>query len=305
MFFKQRTPYLYLALPLLMMAIFFFMPFFMALGISAMDYGENLYAPKFTGLANYLALWHSGSFWQSLGNTFFFLFGVVPAMVCLPILLAIALNTDLKGISIFRSVIYLPVIISVVVVGITWKWLYQKDGILNYGFTLFGLEAPEALKSGWLLNPDVAIYAVMLVIVWKGLAYYMMMYLAHLQSLSRELYESADLDGAGWLERHWHVTLPHLRPTMVMVAIISTIGCLKIFAEIYVLTKGGPVGTTRTLVYFIYQRAFENLDLGIASAAGIVLMTILLVLSLIQLKYTGFGQTAENTKTLSLQEATQ
>lgn len=288
------TPYLYLLFPIILMAVFFFIPFLMALGISFQDYSQDLYHPVFVGLKNYEAIFQNATFWQSFINTFVFLFGVVPAMVALPIILAIALNQEIKGISFFRSLIYFPVIISMVVVGITWKWLYQKDGILNYAFTALHLPVPDVFKNGWLINPDIAIYAVMIVIVWKGVAYYMMMYLAHLQSLSKELYESAELDGANWLQKHWHITLPHLRPTMVMVAVISTIGCLKIFSEIYVMTKGGPIGTTQTLVYFIYQRAFENLDLGIASAAGIILMVILLVFSLIQLKLTGFGETAED-----------
>jgi len=113
----------------------------------------------------------------------------------------------------------------------------------------------------------------------------MMMYLAQLQSVSSELYDAARIDGAGEIQKHWHVTLPHLQPTILLVAIISTIGSLKVFTEIYVLTGGGPIGSTQTLVYYIYERAFENLDLGIASAAGLVLMLILMGLSFIQIQY--------------------
>ncbi len=277
--FRSRTPYLYLALPLLLLGLFFFAPFFMAFYISLFDYGSDLYQPDFVGVANYVRLAHAPAFWSAMGHTFMFLFGVVPAMVTIPIFMALLLNGQIKGIAVFRSLIYLPVVISMVVVGITWKWLLAYDGLVNYILSLFGLP-----KVAWLVNPDVAIYALIFVIIWKGVAYYMMMYLAHLQSLSKELYESAEIDGANLWQKHWHVTIPHLRPTMVMVAIISTIGSLKIFVEIYVMTRGGPLGSTQTLVYYIYQRAFENLDLGIASAAGIVLMMILLVLSLIQLK---------------------
>lgn len=278
--FRRETPYWYLITPLVMVLAFFVIPFVMALGISTRDYGQDLYQPAFVGLGNYQALFSNPLFWQSLGNTVVFLLGVVPAMIALPIILAVVLNHNVKGISIFRSIIYLPVIISIIVVGITWKWLYDKDGLINYFLSLVGIP-----KIGWLINPDIAIYAVMIVIVWKGLAYYMMMYLANLQTLSKDLYESADIDGANWWQRHWHITVPHLRPTMTMVAIISTIGCLKLFGEIYVMTKGGPVGSTQTLVYFIYQRAFENLDLGLASAAGVVLMVILMILTILQLKF--------------------
>lgn len=277
--FRKQTPYLYLILPAVFMVSFFFLPLLMAFGISLSDYSRDIYHPSFVGLLNYARLAHSVPFWSALRNTFVFLLGVVPAMVVLPIFLALLLNGKLKGIAIFRSLIYIPVVISMVVVGIAWRWLYADDGLLNWFLSLFHLA-----KVGWLVSPDMALYSVMIVVVWKGLAYYMMMYLAHLQSLSSDLYEAAEIDGASLWQKHWHVTLPHLQPTMVMVAIISTIGSLKVFTEIYVLTRGGPVGATKTLVYYIYERAFENLDLGIASAAGIVLMLILLAFSLLEMK---------------------
>lgn len=280
MLFRRVTPYLYLIVPLVLLVAFFFWPLVMAFNISMLDYGHDLYAPAFVGLENYARLADSAPFWNAMRNTVVFLVGVVPAMVVLPIFMALLLNGEIKGISVFRSLIYVPVVISMVVVGIAWKWLYATDGLINYFLSLVGLP-----KVGWLVNPDVALYAVMAVVVWKGLAYYMMMYLAHLQSLSTDLYEAAEIDGAGLWRKHWHITVPHLRPTMVMVAIISTIGSLKVFAEIYVMTRGGPVGATETLVYFIYQRAFENLDLGVASAAGIVLMVILLVFSVIEMRF--------------------
>jgi putative chitobiose transport system permease protein len=292
--FKRRTPYLYLIAPAIFMLAFFFLPLLMAFRISLSDYSRDIYHPTFVGMANYAALLHSEPFWSALRNTFVFLIGVVPAMMILPIFLALLLNGKIKGIDIFRSLIYLPVVISMVVVGIAWRWLYADDGLINWFLSLFHLP-----KVGWLVNPDIALYSVMAVVVWKGVAYYMMMYLAHLQSLSQELYEAAEIDGAGWWQKHWNVTLPHLRPSMVMVAIISTIGSLKIFTEIYVMTRGGPVGATKTLVYYIYERAFENLDLGIASAAGIVLMLILLVFSILEMKLSGKDDDIRPTKAAS------
>jgi putative chitobiose transport system permease protein len=277
--FRKQTPYLYLILPAFFMFGFFFLPLFMAFGISLCDYSRDIYHPAFVGLSNYIHLAQSVPFWNALRNTFVFLLGVVPAMVVLPIFLALLLNGKLKGISVFRSLIYIPVVISMVVVGIAWRWLYADDGLFNCFLSLFGLS-----KVGWLVSPEIALYSVMIVVVWKGLAYYMMMYLAHLQSLSHDLYEAAEIDGAGLWQKHIHITLPHLRPTMVMVGLISTIGSLKVFTEIYVMTRGGPVNATKTLVYYIYERAFENLDLGIASAAGIVLMLILLAFSLLEMK---------------------
>lgn len=279
MFFRKQTPYYYLLLPAIFMLAFFVVPLVMAFQISLLDYSHDLYTPAFVGFKNYITLSQAEPFWSSLKNTFIFLLCVVPAMITLPIILALLVNGNLKGMTLFRSLIYIPVVTSIVVVGLTWKWMYADDGLFNWFLSLFHIP-----KVGWLVNPDVALYSVMIMVVWKGLAYYMMMYLAHLQSLSQDLYEAADIDGANLWQKHLNVTLPHLRPTMVMVAIISTIGCLKVFAEVYVMTRGGPVGATKTLVYYIYERAFENLDLGIASAAGIVLMLILLVLSVIEMQ---------------------
>lgn len=282
------TPYRYLSMPLLVLLAFFFLPFVLAFGISMYDYGQDLYAPQFIGLQNYQSLLKSGEFWLAIKNTAIFTLGVVPALVVLPVFLAVLVNQPLKGISVIRSLIYLPVVISMVVVGIAWKWLLQYDGLINYLLSFIGVS-----KIKWLVNPDIALVAIMMVVVWKGLAYYMMMYLSQLQTLSPELYEAAEIDGANTWQKHLHVTLPHLKPVMALVAVISTIGALKTFTEIYVMTRGGPVGATKTLVYYIYQRAFENLDLGIASAAGIIMMFILLVVSAIQIKVTGGNQLEE------------
>ncbi len=277
---KHFKPYVYLAVPLALMAIFFFYPLFLTFKMSLFDYSHELYTPEFTGVGNYMRLFASAPFWQAAGNTLVFMLGVVPAMMVLPIVLAVLVNGKLKGMAFFRTLIYLPVVVSMVVVGLAWKWMYAKDGIINYGLSLLHIPPVD-----WLVNPDVALYAVMIVVVWKGLAYYMMMYLAQLQSVPKALYDAAKIDGASTLATHWHVTLPHLRPTLLLVAIISTIGSLKVFTEIYVMTGGGPIGSTRTLVYYIYEQAFENLDLGLASAAGLLLMGVLLVLSLIQIRY--------------------
>ncbi len=266
-------------LPLGLMAVFFFYPVGSALYMSLLDYSHNIVEPSFIGLQNYQTLFSSGDFWNASVNTVIFMLGVVPAMATIPILLALALNTPLKGIGLFRLLIYLPVVVSMVVVGIAWKWLYAKEGLINIVLQKLGLGSVD-----WLVNPDIALIAVMIVVVWKGLAYYMMMYLAQLQSVNKTLYESAQIDGASALKTHWHITLPHLKPTILLVMVISTIGSLKTFTEIYVMTKGGPIGATETLVYFIYKRAFENLDLGIACAAGLVLMVVLLALSAAQLK---------------------
>ncbi len=284
---RALEPWLYLLAPLALLIAFFLAPMGMAFYISMLDYGHSIFAPSFIGLGNYQLLLHNPHFWQVLWNTLLFMLAVVPAMVVIPILLSLIINHQLKGITLFRALIYLPVVVSLVVAGIAWKWLYASDGLINYLLSLLDLP-----KVGWLVSPDIALLAIALMVVWKGVGYYMMMYLASLQNISQELYEAAQVDGANWLEKHWFITLPQLRPAMAMVALISTIGGLKVFTEIYVMTKGGPIGSTETFVYYIYDQAFGNLNLGIASAAGFLLMLVILVLSLLNIKF--FYLKAEN-----------
>lgn len=268
-----------MGLPLLLMVAFFVYPLFQTVWMSLHDYSHNIQSPAFIGLANYTHLFANPEFWQASWNTALLWLLVVPALVILPIFLATLVNQPLPGVSGFRLLLYLPVVVSMVVVGLAWKWLYAQDGLLNALLAKIGI-AP----INWLLDPNIALIAIAIVIVWKGAAYYMMMYVSQLQSQNQSLYEAASLDGANRWQQLWHVTLPHLRPMMLFVLMISTIGCLKVFTEIYVLTGGGPLGQTQTLVYFIYTRAFDYLDLGTACAAGLVLMLVLGSISFVQFK---------------------
>lgn len=245
--------------------------------MSCLDF-TDLSSPRFVGLKNYASLLQMPLFWQSMGNTFWLMLFVLPMMVILPIPMAILANQKLKGIQIFRLVLYFPVIISVVVAAIIWKWLYAEKGLINAI-----LQAVHIAPVEWLVSTDWVLLAIANMIVWKGAAYYMMMYLGSLQSLNTELYEAASVDGASALEQHKAITLPHLKTTMALVAIVCSIGVLKVFGEIYVMTQGGPLHSSATLVYTIYDKAFGELDLGMACALGFVLMLIILVFSALQL----------------------
>jgi putative chitobiose transport system permease protein len=269
--------YVYLALPLSLLLVFFLLPLLWAFWMSCFDY-TTLWAPRFIGFDHYSALLHSAEFWQCLKNTVILAFLVVPAMIILPLPIAVLVNQSLRGMALFRAVLYFPVLISAVVAAILWKWLYAEKGLINFALTSVGLPAVD-----WLVSPDWVLLAIAIMIIWKGLGYYMMLYLASLQSVNQELYEAATVDGANAVQKHWAVTFPHLKSTMALVAIVSTIGLLKAFGEIYVLTKGGPVGSSMTLVYQIYETAFGLLDPGRASALGFVLMLILLALSSLQI----------------------
>lgn len=279
-YYKKYVPYLFLIPAAVILVLFFFIPFFETIILSFFDYNNNIYHPAFVSLQNYIVLLKSPIFYKVLLNTFIYLFVAVPFLVVFPLIMAIMLNQKIRGLTLYKILLYLPVIVSIVVAAIAFKWLYAQQGILNYVLQVFHIPAVS-----WLTDPNVALYSVILVTVWKGVGYYMMIYLSALMGVPKDLYEACEVDGANPLIKHLTVTLPHLMPTIGLVSTISAISAMKVFVEIYVMTKGGPLDASKTIVYYIYERAFENLDLGIASAASVILLIIVLVISIINFKY--------------------
>lgn len=262
----------------IILLIFFFIPFFQTIGLSFLNYSHSIYNPDFAGIQNYIEILHNPVFYKVMLNTIIYLVVAVPILVIFPLFLAVLINQKIRGITLYKILIYLPVIVSIVVAAIAFKWLYAQDGILNYLMQICHLP-----KIGWLTDPKYAIYSVIIVTIWKGIGYYMMIYLASLMSVPKELYEACDIDGANFWQKHLTVTVPHLMPTIALVTTISSISAMKIFAEIYVMTKGGPLDSTKTIVYYIYEKAFENLDLGYASAMAVILLVIVMIFSLINI----------------------
>ena len=277
-YYKKYTPYLFLLPAAAVLIVFFFIPFFQTFGLSFFDYSSSIYNPTFNGLDNYAKLFKEPIFYKVMFNTFMYLVIAVPFLVTFPLFLAILINQKIRGITLYKILLYLPVIVSIVVAAIAFKWLYAGQGILNYAFSLINLP-----PINWLIDTNWALFSVAVVTIWKGIGYYMMIYLASLMSVPQELYEACDIDGAGFLRKHLTVTIPHIMPTIALVSTISTISAMKVFAEIYVMTKGGPLDSTKTIVYYIYERAFENLDLGYASALAVVLLVIVMIFSLINI----------------------
>lgn len=277
-FYKKYIPYLFLLPAFVLLAVFFFIPFIDTILLSFKDFSTDIYNPQFIGFSNYIQLFKSKEFYTTLTNTFLFLIMVVPILAVLPLIVAIFINQKIKGVNIYKVLIYLPVIISIVVVAIAFKWLYAQQGILNYLAELFGLSA-----IGWLTDTKFALLSVAIVTIYKGIGYYMMIYLSALIGVPKDLYEAADIDGASEIKKHLTVTIPQIMPTIALVVIISSISALKVFTEIYVMTKGGPLNSTKTIVYYIYERAFENLDLSMASAASVVLLLLILIFSIINI----------------------
>jgi putative chitobiose transport system permease protein len=285
---KLLTPYLFLVPACIILGAFIFYPLLQAIWMSFTDY-NMISDPSFVGLENYKEIIEDDLFWKTLGQTFLYLIVVVPTLVILPIFLAILVNQKIKGIGFFRSAYYVPVVTSMVVVGITWKWVYADQGILNYLLQSIGIiDGPVH----WLTSPTTSIFAVMAVTVWKGLGYYMVIYLAGLQAIPSDLYEAADIDGANKWKQIFHITIPMLMPSIIIVTIMSSISAMKVFEEIYVMTGGGPLNSSKTLVFYIYQEAFEKLRMGYASAVGVILLLITLVLSIFNLKVMSKKETA-------------
>lgn len=277
-YYGKTAPYLFLLPAGIVLLIFFFIPFFQTIGLSFLDYSNNIYHASFAGLQNYVAILHNPVFYKVMLNTIIYLVVAVPVLAIIPLFLAILINQKIKGITLYKILIYLPVIVSIVVAAIAFKWLYAEQGILNYLLNVFHIH-----PIGWLTDPKYAIYSVIIVTIWKGIGYYMMIYLAALMSVPKELYEACDIDGAGFFTKHLTVTIPHIMPTIALVTTISSISAMKIFAEIYVMTKGGPLNSTKTIVYYIYEKAFENLDLGYASAMAVILLVIVMAFSLVNI----------------------
>lgn len=273
-YYKKYVPYLFILPAAVILVLFFFIPFIETVVLSFRDYSTNLYSPNFVGLDNYVELLKSKEFYKVIWNTFLYVVGAVPILATVPLVLAILINQKIRCLNLYKILIYLPVIISIVVVAIAFKWLYATQGILNYFAELFKISPID-----WLTSPDVSIWSVIIVTIYKGIGYYMMIYLSALIGAPKDLLEAAEVDGAGLIQKHLNVTIPYLMPTIALVVTVSTISALKVFAEIYVMTRGGPLDSTKTIVYYIYERAFENLDLSMASAASVVLLIIVMVFS--------------------------
>ena len=269
--------YLLISPALLLSGAFFFLPMTLSLLWSFTRY-NGLDAFSWVGWANYADLLQDPEFLQASRNTA--VFGVVTMLIGpgLGLATAVMLNRRLPARAFFRAVFFVPVTASLVVVSTMWKMLLNEQGLLNRALHLVGV-APH----DWLADPATALYAVCAASIWQGFGFETVVFLAALQSLPRDLYDAASIDGAGPARRFWHVTLPGLRPTLVFVFVVGIIGAFQAFDQVFVMTQGGPVGSTTTVVYYLVQR-FQALDLGHASAAAYLLVLVLALLSAVQLR---------------------
>jgi putative chitobiose transport system permease protein len=266
---------------LALLALSVLLPAAMALLLSFTSSGLDVDAPlQFIGLANLRRLLSDPMMARVTLTTFFYLVGVVPPIVLGSLALAVLVNRRLPGIHLLRAAYYTPVLVSLVVAAIAFRWLYAENGLINGWIGAF--LGPAFTPIGFLTSPALALPAVMLVTFWKGLGYYMVIFLAGLQGIPTELYEAAALDGCEGLSRHRHVTLPLLWPYITLVAVISALGATKVFDEVFLMTQGGPADSTRTLVYYVYDQAFGELEISYACTVGLALFVIVLLLSLLR-----------------------
>ncbi len=279
---SKLTPYLFLSPALLLTLIFTVYPIIAVAYFSFTDY-DILRPPQFVGLANFEKLIQDDVFWKALRNSFIYLLAT-PIIMALSISLAIALNRRLPAIGAFRALYYVPVIVGSVTVGIAWKWLFDgTGGLVNGALLALGIMDKPIV---WLSEPRFVLPLAMLMTIWMGVGYYMVIFLAGLQSIPEELYDAAQIDGCNNLQKHWHVSLPGLRPSIVFVAVISSLAALKVFDEIYVLTdaSGGILNSGVTMVFYLWKQAFRLQHVGYASAVAVVLLIITLTLSIFNVR---------------------
>ncbi|MFG2502752.1 carbohydrate ABC transporter permease [Streptomyces sp. NPDC048441] len=275
------SPWLFAAPGLLIVGIFILYPFVSTL-INSFTDKRTLIPGEYVGLDNFRELLHDDMFWIGLRNSTLYIVGVVPALVLLPLLLAMLVQKHIPGITFFRSAFYTPVVASIVVVGLIWVWMLDERGLVNAVLEAVGVGSVGFLSDQWLL-----LFSAMAVTVWKGLGYYMIIYLAALANVPRELHEAASVDGAGAVRRFFTVTVPAVRSTMVLVAALSSVAAFKVFTEVYLMAgpNGGPAGEDTTLVMLV-QRVGTGLTgrVGYASAMSVVVFIVTVALMLLVLR---------------------
>jgi multiple sugar transport system permease protein len=282
---STRTAWLFLTPALLVLGMFFILPVIGALGLSLTDYDlyalADIHNLRFVGLHNYWALLQRPLFWSALGNTFYFVVVGVPLSIAASLGTALLLNSPLARMtSFYRTVLFAPVVTTVVAVAVIWRYLFNtKYGLVNDALAGLGLHPID-----WLGDPHWAMPTIILFAVWKNFGYNMIIFLAGLQAIPEDLYEAARIDGASGPRQLLHITLPMLGPTLLLVGILTLAGYFQLFAEPYVMTEGGPLQSTVSVLYLMYEDGFKWWNLGVASAVAFLLFAIILTITVVLLR---------------------
>ncbi len=288
---KVRAAYIFLIPILAWFIIFIFAPMFYAFYLSFLDWNILSPATEFVGLDNYKAVFRDKVFWKSLRNTAYFAVGSVPIGIVVSLCLALMLNRKLALRAAYRTAYFIPVVTSMVAVSIVWKWLYQPTfGLFNFILERLGLPS-----QGFLTSPKQAMPSIILMSIWKGVGFNMVIFLAGLQAIPRMYYEAARIDGASNWKLFTSITLPLLKPTTLFITVISMIGSLQVFTQVYVMTTGLPTGlggpnyATRTVIMHIQELAFKFLKMSYGSAMAWILFIIIMFFTLVQMRFLRSG----------------
>ena len=272
---------LFLSPTLLIFSVFVVFPVFFSFYLSFHKWNMFGAAKPFVGLDNYMTIIRTPEFWMVLKNTFIYTLGTVPLNMALALVLAYFLNKKIAGRRFLRTAFFAPVVMSSVAAAVIWRWVYEPNfGLLNYGLHMLGIP-----PVNWLNDPSAAMFALIVMGVWKTFGVNMVLFSAGLQGIPDHYYEAAELDGAGRWGKFWNITLPLLSPTTFFILVMSVIGSFQVFDTVYVLTSGGPLGTTKVLVFYLYEHAFKYFDMGYASAVAYLLFAIVFALTMIQTRY--------------------
>ena len=269
---KTGAAWAFIAPALIVIGVFFLMPVAAGLALSLTDFDIYALADfsnlRFVGLGNYIQLLQTPLFWHALGNTFYFVIVGVPLSITLSLGAALLLHSRLARFKpFFRTALFAPVVTTIVAVAVVWRYLFHtRYGVVNHALGQVGVPPVD-----WLGDPLWAMPTIMLLAVWKNFGFNMVILLAGLQAIPAELYEAARIDGASWWRQLVHVTLPMLGPTLLMVGILTTAGYFQLFAEPYVMTQGGPLRSTVSVLYFMYEEGFKWWNFGAASAVALIL----------------------------------
>jgi len=286
----ERVAWLLVSPWVVILGVFWVYPFLYALAVAFAELDVFSGQWRWIGLANFAAVFADTAFWEAVWHTVIFALGTVPATTTLAILLALALNRRLPGRALFRAGFFAPTLTATVVTALVFLHLYAQGGYLYRLAQLVGLPVPE---HGYLLSERTALLSVMVMDVWVSVGYYALLFLSGLQTIPAELVEDAVMHGASPWQRFWAITWPYLRPTLLYAVVINLIKSFQIFTEIFVMTQGGPVGSTTTAVYHVYTAGFERFNLGYASAAAFVLFVMIAAIAVLQVRFFGLGHTPE------------
>ena len=270
---------------LTVIAVFFALPVLAALALSLTDFDvyalANLDNLRFVGLHNYFALLQNPLFWKALGNTLYFVVAGVPLSIAVSLGAALLLHSKLGWFKpFFRTAYFAPVVTTVVAVAVIWRYLFHtKYGLMNWGLSYLGTALMGSGPIDWLGDPHWAMPTIILFAVWKNFGYNMIIFLAGLQAIPEDLYEAARIDGASGPRQLLHITLPMLGPTLLLVGILTLAGYFQLFAEPYVMTQGGPLQSTVSVLYLMYEEGFKWWNLGNASAVAFLLFLLMAALT--------------------------